>query len=104
MNLAKWAYELLGNSSLFRQSNLWQTANPLIYSALFPEKIPNKIEELVTDKVKASLQTSILSTALVANIATDLEAINTDGLSEALTQVTEVIDGTAIDYTVFFKE
>lgn len=117
MNLAKWAYDQVSDSSQFRNSDLWKQINPLVYSALFPKQQPADAE----DKVNAAVDLKKTNAEIAAN--TNLNAVKpistggaeiddiTKGIAEdpsSLDKLSTVpaldFDDLAIEYTIAFLE
>jgi hypothetical protein len=116
MDLGKWAYKALGNSSLFRESALWQEINPLVYSALFPANQPPDSENKVEERVKKEKESAEIDTPsfnqteydkATGGVTENIAAVNTDPLSQPIKEISDLtvaFDNTAIDYKVFFLE
>ena len=112
MDLGKLAFQYLGNSSLFRGSGLWQEASPLIYSALFPKKIPPDVDKAVEAKLKKAAEEAQLQSEVDAEVLRITQsdpiieqALDADPLTEPVKiaeDITTAFNGTAIDYEVFF--
>jgi hypothetical protein len=131
MDIAKWAYKTLGNSSLFRSSELWRAIDPLVYSVIFPEKMPADTEKKVEErKEKTLLQAGPESTKTYAEVQAEIDAqlklpfdqsaydetvknlkdpldgtdLSTDAKVDGETSIESYFDDTRIDYNVFFLE
>lgn len=111
--LGKTAFEYLGNSSLFRESQLWQELNPLVYSALFPGKIPEDSEARIQKKLAKTAEEATLESEVNAEVKAILqgsdkakEALALDPISQSIAEdsTSIIFDDTKIDYEVFFLE
>lgn len=131
-DVAKWAYRTLGDSSLFRSSELWKAIDPLVYSVVFPKKWPINTEKKVEEnKNKIVLQAGPESTKSAEEINAEIDAqlkrpyspeeyaeevrnaadvlskenvLATAENVEASRQLEDSFDDTVIDYRVFFRE
>lgn len=109
----KLAFEYLGNSSLFRESQLWQEINPLTYSALFPGKIPEDLEAITEKKLAKTAEGTTLESGVNAEVKAILqgsdkakEALASDPISQSVAEdnTSIIFDDTKIDYEIFFLE
>ena len=113
-DIGKMAFKYLGNSSLFRSSQLWQEINPLVYSALFPSKIPKDLDKRLEAKLAKTAEEATIQSeadAIANKILEDdkkaKESLAEDPLSEPIGAVDDIIiafNDTSIDYSVFFLE
>lgn len=110
--IGKLAFKYLANSSLFRESQLWQEINPLVYSALFPSKIPKDLDSRLEKKLAKTAEEAALESEVNAEVNAILqgsdkakEALALDPISQPASEDNSVVfDGTKIDYEVFFLE
>ena len=99
--LAQWAYKTTGQSTDFRESNLWSILDPLSNSTILPEGLGKSIEEIIETTTPNSNPTTT---------STDNEAVNDDPLSATTLTQTKPLDdlisadNTTINYNVFFQE
>lgn len=103
--IGKLAFKYLGNSSLFRESQLWQEINPLVYSALFPSKIPKDLDSRLEKKLAKTAEEATLEPEVSAVLQDSAEALASDPISQPASENSSVVfDDTKIDYEVFFLE
>lgn len=110
--IGKLAFKYLGNSTLFRESQLWQEINPLVYSALFPGKIPEDINKKIEAKLAKVAEEATLNSEVNAEVKSIIqdstkakELLALDPISQAVSEDNSVVfDNTKIDYEVFFLE